>query len=245
MPGHDGINVSILDTGIDYNHPDLAANYRGGYDFVNNDTDPMDDHGHGTHCARIVAAVDNEIGVIGAAPKVNLYGVKVLNSSGIGYESDVVAGVQWAVDNGMKIISMSIGSDSDLASLHTALDSAYNAGLLLVVAAGNDNEYGIDYPAAYETVIAVGAINQSNARCDYPGWWGSDWGPELELTAPGVYINSTYRGGGYTKMSGTSMACPHVAGTAALVWKAYPEYNNKYSGKGKVAKHGRRFGCLR
>jgi subtilisin len=217
----DGINVAILDTGIDYTHEDLNDSYRGGIDYVNNDDDPMDDHGHGTHCAGIVAAVDNEIGVIGAAPEVNLYGVNVLNSSGIGYESDVVAGVQWAVDNGMKIISMSIGSDSDLASLHTALDSAYNAGLLLVAAAGNKYGPPVLYPAAYDSVIAVAATNNSDKRASF-----SSTGPAIELAAPGVSIYSTWWNDTYAISSGTSMACPHVAGTAALLWKAYPEYNN-------------------
>ncbi|MBE0516141.1 MAG: S8 family serine peptidase [Methanophagales archaeon] len=221
-----GINVSILDTGIDHTHPDLADNYKGGYDFVNTDDDPMDDHGHGTHCAGIVAAVDNDEGVIGTAPEVSLYGVKVLNNSGIGYTSDLIRGIEWSVNNGMQIISMSVGTENYSAPLHTACNTAYNAGLLLVAAAGNDNEYGIDYPAAYETVIAVGAIDQSDARCDYPGWWGSDWGPELELTAPGVDIYSTYLGGTYAINHGTSMACPHVTGAAALVWRAYPDYSN-------------------
>jgi subtilisin family serine protease len=224
-----GINVSILDTGIDYTHQDLAENVKGGHRFLGgiNDDDYMDDHGHGTHCAGIVAAVDNDEGVIGTAPEVNLYGVKVLNNSGVGYTSDLVKGIEWSVNNGMQIISMSLGTETYSASLHTACNTAYDAGLLLVAASGNDNEYGIDYPAAYETVIAVGAIDQGDARCDYPGWWGSDWGPELELVAPGLDIYSTkYPGGGYIKRSGTSMACPHVTGAAALVWRAFPDYNN-------------------
>ena len=223
-----GINVSILDTGIDYTHPDLAENYGGGYDFVNTDDDPMDDHGHGTHCAGIVAAVDNNEGVIGTAPEVNVYGVKVLDDTGNGYASDLIKGIQWSVNNGMHIISMSVGTENCeySASLHTACDTAYNAGLLLVAAAGNDNRCGICYPAAYETVMAVGAIDQSDARCDYPGWWGSNWGPELELTAPGAQIYSTLPGGSYYYKSGTSMACPHVTGAAALVWRAYPDYYN-------------------
>ncbi len=121
----DSINVSILDTGIDYNHPDLSENVKGGYAVVESTASEggyMDDNGHGTHCAGIVSAVDNEIGVIGTAPKASLYGVKVLDSSGSGYESDVVAGVEWSVNNSMKTISMSLGSDSDLPSLHAVLD---------------------------------------------------------------------------------------------------------------------------
>ncbi len=221
----DGINVSIQDTGIDYNHPDLAGNYKGGYDFVNNDADPMDDHGHGTHCAGIVAAVDNEIGVIGTAPKVNLYGIKVLNASGIGYVSDVVAGIEWSVNNSMKIISMSIGTKNNSTLLHEACNKAYDAGLLLVAAGNDGNSEGsgdnVVYPANYTSVIAVAATNESDKRAEW-----SSTGPAVELSAPGINIYSTHRKGEYMTMNGTSVACPHVTGTAALVWRAYPGYNN-------------------
>jgi subtilisin family serine protease len=133
-----GIKVAILDTGIDYEHSDLNANYISGYDFANNDSDPMDDNGHGTHCAGIVAAEDNEGGVVGVAPEADLYAVKVVDSGGSGYVSDVVAGIQWSVDNGMDVISMSVGSDFGSTSLETACDNAYSSGVLLVAAAGND-----------------------------------------------------------------------------------------------------------
>jgi subtilisin len=220
-----GVKVAIIDTGIDYTHPDIDGNYKGGYDFVNNDDDPMDDHGHGTHCAGIVAAEDNDIGVIGVAPEAYLYGVKVLNSGGSGYVSDVIAGIQWSIANGMQVISMSLGSDSDSTSLHNACNAAYNAGVVLVAAAGNDgNRWGsgdnVDYPARYDSVIAVAATDSNDNRASW-----SSTGPAVELSAPGVNIYSTYRGG-YTTLSGTSMACPHVTGTAALVWYAYPNYTN-------------------
>ena len=222
-----GINVSIIDTGIDYNHPDLADNYKVfGYDFVNGDTDPMDDNGHGTHCAGIIAAVDNDIGVIGVAPEAGLYAVKVLDSSGSGYVSDVIAGIEWSVNNSMNIISMSLGSGSDSTALHDACDAAYNAGLLLVAAAGNDGNPGgsgdnVDYPARYENVIAVAATDINDNRASF-----SSTGSDVELAAPGVNIYSTCLDDGYATMNGTSMACPHVTGTAALVWYAYPEYSN-------------------
>ena len=216
-----GVNVAIIDTGIDYTHPDLDANYRGGYDFVNDGPDPMDDHGHGTHCAGIVAAEDNEIGVIGAAPEAYLYGVKVLDSSGSGYVSDVVAGIDWAISNGMQVISMSIGSNYDSVTLHNACDAAYDAGIIVVAAAGNDGRgsgWGdnVDYPARYDSVIAVAATDSYDNRARW-----SSTGPDVELSAPGVYILSTYPGG-YAYMSGTSMACPHVTGTAALAIVSYP-----------------------
>jgi subtilisin family serine protease len=126
-----GVKVAILDTGIDYEHSDLNANYIDGYDFANGDSDPMDDNGHGTHCAGIVAAEDNDGGVVGVAPEADLYAVKVLSSGGSGYVSDVVAGIQWSVDNGMDVISMSVGSDFGSTSFETACDNAYSSGVLL------------------------------------------------------------------------------------------------------------------
>jgi len=221
------VKVAIIDTGIDYIHPDLNDNYKGGYDFVNNDADPKDDHGHGTHCAGIVAAEDNDIGVIGVAPGAYLYAVKVLNNQGSGYLSNVVLGIQWSVANRMQVISMSLGTSTYSQSLKDACNNAYNAGLVLVAAAGNSgdgnpatDEYS--YPAAYDSVIAVGATDISNTA---PSW--SNSGPYLELAAPGVSIYSTlptYRvtltstyGYSYGTLSGTSMSCPHVAGTVALV----------------------------
>lgn len=229
-----GIKVAIIDTGIDYNHPDLAGNFNSsllGYDFVNDDAYPMDDNGHGTHVAGIVAAVDNEIGVIGVAPEAELYAVKVLDSSGSGYVSDVVAGIDWAVDNEIQIISMSLGTNTDYETLRTACDNAYKAGLLVVAAAGNDGSARstrdtVDYPARYDSVIAVAATNQNDGRAIW-GWTSaSSTGPAVELAAPGDKIYSTYWDDTYATMSGTSMACPHVTGTAALVWAVYPEWTN-------------------
>ena len=211
-----GIKVAVIDTGIDYTHPDLDTNYKGGFDFVNNDTDPRDDAGHGTHCAGIVAAVDNEEGVIGVAPEAHLYAVKVLNSGGSGSISDVVEGIEWAINNDMQVISMSLGSDSDSTALHDACDEAYNAGIVVIAAAGNDYKSYIsdtvDYPARYDSVIAVAATDINNERASF-----SSTGPDVELAAPGVNINSTLMGGGYGTKSGTSMAAPHVSGTAALI----------------------------
>jgi len=223
-----GVKVAIIDTGIDYNHPDLVANYEGGIDFVEGDGDPMDDNGHGTHCAGIVAAEDNEIGVIGVAPKVWLYAVKVLDDTGSGSVTDVIAGIDWATINGMQIISMSLGSDSDSVTLHSACDAAYGAGVLVVAAAGNDYQRRgraevdtVDYPARYDSVIAVGATDVTDTKASW-----SSTGSALELAAPGVYIYSTYLDSTYDTYSGTSMACPHVVGTAALVWAGEPTLTN-------------------
>ena len=213
-----GVKVAIIDTGIDYNHPDLDANYKeGGRDYVNDDFDPMDDNGHGTHCAGIIAAEDNGEGVVGVAPEAYLYAVKVLDNTGSGYLSDVIAGIQWSVNNGMGVISMSLGSDSGSTALKNACDSTYGSGVLLVAAAGNDgNPPGkgdnVDYPARYSSVIAVAATDRNDNRASW-----SSTGPEVELAAPGIIIYSTWLDGEYATKSGTSMACPHVSGTAALV----------------------------
>ncbi|MBI4744777.1 MAG: S8 family peptidase [Actinobacteria bacterium] len=218
-----GLNakVAVIDTGISKTHPDLVTNIKGGINFVviRGRIDPTnwnDDNGHGTHVAGITAAVNNSIGVIGVAPSASLYGVKVLNKNGSGYLSDVIAGINWAVNNGMDVINMSLGTNSDIQSLHDAVDNAYNAGVVVVAAAGNDGDTysddDVDYPARYSSVIAVAATNSSNIRAS----WSSD-GPEVELAAPGVSIYSTYKGNSYATLSGTSMASPHVAGTAALI----------------------------
>ncbi|NOQ33805.1 MAG: S8 family serine peptidase [Methanosarcinales archaeon] len=216
-----GIKVAILDTGIDYDHPDLHDNYMGGIDYVNDDDDPMDDQGHGTHCAGIVAAMDNEMGVIGVAPEVSLYGVKILDSGGYGYTSDIIAGIEWSVNNDMQVLSMSFGGWQSISALQEACDAADNSGVVLVAAAGNrgsswmpsgSNWDIVDYPAKYESVIAVAATDSMDER---PYW--SSTGASVELAAPGGDINSTYWDDTYATKQGTSMACPHVSGTAALI----------------------------
>ena len=215
-----GVNVAIMDTGIDYNHPDLAANYKGGHDFSgDNDDDPMDYNGHGTHCAGIVAAVKgNDRGVIGVAPEAYLYAVKVFSDDGSGRYSDIVEALEWCIDNDIQVISMSFGSSYTAGDpgIESWINAAYDAGILLVGAAGNDGNWfgwgdNVIYPARYDNVIAVAATDSMDGRA----YWSST-GPDVELAAPGVWIYSTIPGGYGTK-SGTSMACPHVSGTAALV----------------------------
>ncbi len=219
-----GIKVAILDTGIDKDHPDLKANVKGGINFVSKpwwkEPDPTkwdDDNGHGTYCAGIVAAVENDIGVIGVAPSVWLYAVKVLDRTGSGYLSDVIAGIDWCVQNGMQVVSMSLGTSEDSQALKDACDNAYAAGLVLVAAAGNDGDGDpttdeVLYPARYDSVIAVAAT----AEDDSTPIWSSE-GMEVELSAPGVDVRSTWKGGTYETHSGTSAACPHVSGTVALI----------------------------
>jgi len=211
-----GIKVAILDTGIDIKHPDLKV--VGGVSYVWYTLGSYnDDNGHGTHCAGIVAALGNDIGVVGVAPEANLYAVKVLDMLGSGSLSDVNAGIEWCITYRMQVMSMSFGSSSDSISLHQECDKAYNSGIVLVAAAGNSGpgENTIAYPAKYSSVIAVGATDSNDVVASF-----SSRGPELSVVAPGVNIYSTYKGSTYKTMSGTSMACPHVTGTVALIlWK--------------------------
>ena len=219
-----GIKVAVIDTGVDYRHSELAVNYAGGYDFVNKDADPLDDNGHGTHCAGTIAAAANGAGVVGVAPEARIYALKVLDSTGSGNFSNVIAALQWCVDNGIQVTSNSYGASSNPGTtVEDAFRKAEAAGILNLCAAGNNGtaagtEDNINYPARYASCIAVGATDSSNNRASF-----SCTGPKLEVMAPGVSIYSTVPGGGYATYSGTSMATPHVSGVVALALKAgYP-----------------------
>jgi minor extracellular protease Epr len=213
-----GVTIAIVDTGIDYNHQDLAANCLSGKSFVDYTTDWMDDYNHGTHCAGIAAAINNDIGVVGVAYKANLLPVKALNANGGAQLSWIAQGITWAADNGAQVISLSIGYNQHVQSWKDACDYAYyTKGCVVVAAAGNSGNAGgnndcVDYPARYDSVIAVAATTQNDVRASW-----SSTGPAVELSAPGASIYSTIRNSNYDYMSGTSMACPHVSGVAALV----------------------------
>ncbi len=221
-----GVTVCIVDTGIDKTHPDLQANIVGGKNFVAKgaSVDPTkwnDDNGHGTHVAGTIAAVDNSIGVVGVAPQASLLAAKVLNRQGSGYLSDVIAGIDYCVQSGAKVVSMSLGTSSDVQAVHNAVDAAYASGVLLVAAAGNDYGGPVSYPAAYDSVIAVSATDSNNNLASF-----SNVGPKVELAAPGVSVFSTWKDGTYATASGTSMAAPHVSGVAALAIQANPLLSN-------------------
>jgi len=207
-----GVKVAILDTGIDLDHPDLrvAGNVSFVYEAVNGD----DDHGHGTMVAGVVAALDNDIGVVGVAPEAELYAVKVLNQNGSSVCGSILSGIEWAIDNNMHVINMSFGSFLNLPwAVQAALDKAYEEGIVLVAGAGNAGDRDIIFsPARYEPVIAVGATDQNNVRASF-----SCTGSTLELMAPGVSIPSTSRNGSYGSGSGTSLSTPHVTGVVALL----------------------------
>ncbi len=205
-----GVKVGVIDTGIDYNHPDLKANYAGGYNALDQSKTPLDDNGHGTHVAGIIGAAADGLGVAGVAPGVSLYAVKVLSAQGSGSYSAIIDGIQWAVDNKLNVVNMSLGSPQGSDAMRKAVEAAYKAGVTLIMAAGNDSG-PVNYPAKYPQSIAVSASDSTDKIAKF-----SSRGAEIAVIAPGVAINSTYMGGIYKSLSGTSMASPHVAGLAAL-----------------------------
>lgn len=218
----DGASVAVLDTGIDAAHEDLAANLGAGAatEFAAcsdgcGDADCLeswdDDHGHGTHIAGIVGAIDNDVGVMGVAPAVTLHAVKVLRCDGAGAYDDIAAGIQWATEQGHDVVNMSLGGEAS-AVVRDAVRYADQHGVVLVAAAGNDGPCidCVSYPAAYDEVIAVSATDADDELADF-----SSTGPEIDLAAPGVSVRSTLPGNTYENWSGTSMASPHVAGSAA------------------------------
>lgn len=208
----DGIKVAILDTGVS-NHSDLQI--AGGISVVEGVYNYTDDNGHGTHVAGIIGAQKNGSGVVGVAPKALLYSVKVLDSFGNGTYSQVIEGIDWAIENGMNIITISFGGKQDSVILHEAIQRANNAGILVIAAAGNEGEGNETelYPALFGEVLSVGAVNKNFERSIF-----SSTGAELDLMSPGRDIISTTSDGDYGISSGTSVSAPYVAGASALIW---------------------------
>jgi minor extracellular protease Epr len=229
-----GVDIAVIDTGINTSHPDFAATTGaaaivGGISEVSYTDSYEDDNGHGTHVAGIIGARQNGTGVIGIAPESSIYAVKALGSDGSGYTSDIIAGIDWAIGQGVDIISMSLGSSTGSTALQNACDTANSDGILVVAAAGNTgsktatvkSKDTINYPAKYDSVIAVGATDSSNDRAYF-----SSTGKELDVMAPGYNILSDNYKGGTVKMSGTSMATPYVAGDLALLKQAHSTYSS-------------------
>jgi len=226
--GSHRVTIAIIDTGVDLTHPDLVGKIVAGYDFVNDDNDPQDDNGHGTHVAGIAAAIgNNDVGVAGVDWTASVMPLKGLDKDGNGYDSDIADATRWAVDHGANIINMSFGSTSPSATLASAIAYAHYHGALIVAAAGNAFDQGndIEYPAAQPYVMAVAATNNQNQHAYY-----SNTGNYVDIAAPGGNIaaqilSTIWRGTGlaYDIMYGTSMAAPHVAGLAALVMAQNPQ----------------------
>ena len=239
--GSTGVVVAVIDTGVQYTHPDLVGNIAintgetpnngvdddrngytddyYGYDFINYDGNPMDDHYHGTHCAGTIGAKGNNgVGVAGVAWSVSILPVKVLSASGSGSLASVASGINYAVARGAKVLSMSLGGSSSSATLDNAIAAARQSGVLIVAAAGNsgqNTDYYPSYPASSpsDNVLAVAATDSSDAMASW-----SNYGPtSVDVAAPGVNIYSTLLGNTYDYLSGTSMATPHVAGMAGVL----------------------------
>ncbi len=212
----DGIVVAVIDTGVDATHPDLQGKVLQGWDSMNPDGNGnRDPNGHGTHVAGIIAATTNNgIGVAGIAPKVSILPVRVLDHTGNGDDGELALGIIWAVDNGAHVLNISIGGAVPSDLLEGALDYALAKEVVVVVAAGNDAMIGNtpSYPGAYRQVLTVGATDSMDKRAAF-----SNTGEYLDLVAPGSWIKSTWPGGGYQWSSGTSMAAPFVAASAALL----------------------------
>jgi len=244
--GDPSVTVAIVDTGIELTHPDLAANLwtnpgeipgnlvdddnNGyvddvhGYDFANFDSDPSDDNSHGTACAGIVAAVqDNSLGVSGVAPHCRVAAVKAGLSTGYFFASANVPAYVYCADMGFKVMSMSFYSDEVVPAERDAIRYCGEHGVLPCVAAGNENSVLPYYPAGFPQSLSVGAIiDATDARAFF-----SNWGSWVSVAAPGWTLTTTYLGGGYTGgFNGTSGATPHVAGIAALLFSAKPSATN-------------------
>lgn len=216
----DGGHIAIIDTGIDSDHPDLQANLGTGKAFVSCQSGPNDchyewddDHGHGTHCAGIAGGANNSQGVVGVSTQATLHAVKVLSQSGMGAFSDIAAGLHWVAEQGYDVASMSLGGGKSFA-VEDAVEYAYESGVLVVTAAGNAGPCAdcVGYPAREPEAIAVSATDEKDTLAGF-----SSTGPQVDIAAPGQEIYSTFTGGTYETLNGTSMACPHVASAGALL----------------------------
>lgn len=226
-----GVKLAVIDSGIDLDHPDLAGNICGGFNAVNRRDSYDDGFGHGTHVAGTIAALNNAYGVVGTSCSVSLYAVKVLGDDGSGKLSDLIEGLGWAVENGMQVVNISLETGQDIRPFQRAIASAYDAGVIIVAAAGNQGGPTL-YPAAYPEVIAVSAVDRDGNLAPW-----SNYG-KVEMAAPGVDILSTIPDGFipgylYYEASGTSMASPHVAGTVALLLATTPSAAYDKNGNGK------------
>jgi subtilisin family serine protease len=211
--------VAVIDTGVDLEHPDLKANLLPGKNIINPRERPMDDNGHGTNVAGIIGAVgNNKRGVAGLFWSSKILPIKVLDKSGEGDDFDLVEGIIYAVDQGARVIVQSLGVNFYGPHMEEAVRYAERNGVVVIAATGNDGDR-IKYPAAYPSVIAVGAVNKNNEYTFY-----SNFGPEIDVVAPGDGIFTTFLGGEYDYNSGTSMAAPQVAALAAMILSLHPEY---------------------
>lgn len=210
------IRVAVLDTGCQLDHPDLGDAIIGSHDFTRSPWGASDRQGHGTWCCGLIAARQNDRGMTGIAPACELLVGKVLDDGGSGLDPWIAAGIAWAIASGAHLISLSLGSPNPSPAISEACMAAEFAGALVVCAAGNEGHRAggrttVNYPARYKSTLAVSAVDRQGVIADF-----SSAGPEVDVAAPGVNMLSTFPGSRYARLSGTSMACPFVAGVAAL-----------------------------
>ncbi len=246
--GSNTVMIAVIDTGIDETHPDLAAKIVAGYDFVENDANPHDLNGHGTHVAGIAAAIaNNSVGVAGMSWGARIMPVRVLNAVGSGTNSGITNGITWAYQHGAKVLNLSLGGPTYSTSMQDAVTAATNAGSLVIAAMGNCRAAGVGcptanptaYPAAYSNVVAVAATNLNDTYAYY-----SQYGSHCDIAAPGGAMTYLHDPGGiystlptysvdmtgdgfslnYDYLQGTSMATPYVSGLAALIWSVTPSF---------------------
>jgi len=249
--GSKDIKIAVIDTGVDYTHEDLKNNIMintaeknglpgvdddgngyiddiYGYDFANSDADPMDGHGHGTHCAGVIGASHNSIGIAGIMAHVEILPIKFLTDSGSGTLEGALLAIDYARMRGVNIMSNSWGGGGRSQALFEAIERASNAGIIFTAAAGNEsnnNDKNPSYPASYEldNIISVGAMDGKGKKAKFSNYGISS----VHVFAPGVDIYSTVTKNKYDKMSGTSMACPHISGVAGLILSHEPNLSAK------------------
>lgn len=221
MSQGENVKIAVIDTGCDLDHKDIKNNLLQGKNFVERDSDPIDRCGHGTHCAGTIAAENNNLGMVGVAPKAKIIPVKALDDNGQGNIRNIIDAINWSADSGADIISMSLGSPTRLPSLERSIQYASSKGCIIFCAAGNNGQdTDIMYPAKYDNTIAIGAIDQNLNRTNF-----TCSGETLDFLAPGHEILSCVPGNAYALMSGTSMSTPFAVGCAALLLSYYKSKN--------------------
>lgn len=221
--GSSDVIVAVVDTGVDLEHPEFAGKLVEGYNVLEDNNKPQDDNGHGTHVSGVIAAkTNNKDGIAGMTWKSKLMPVKAIGADGSGSAVDIAQGIYWATDHGADVINLSVGNYTSSAALKEACQYAYEKNVVLVAASGNDASDQPSFPAAYDQVLSVAAVDHRKERADF-----SNFGEHIDVSAPGVDIPSTYIYSDYASLSGTSMACPHVAALAALVRSVHPDMKNR------------------